>query len=130
LTLAVLAGIGFGGFFILLAQFETEAVFAPLLISRSGTVLVALVLLGLTGLKVPEPRSNPVTLLAGVLDTGGNIFYFLALQFARLDVVAVLVSLYPAATVILARMILKEKVTRPQWLGVGLCLTAITLIIL
>jgi drug/metabolite transporter (DMT)-like permease len=127
--LAISSGIGFGGFFILLAQIKTDEVYAPLAISRGATVLVALVLLRLTHMKIPAPRSNPVALLAGLLDTGGNIFYLLAIQFTRLDVVAVLASLYPAATVLLARSVLKEKVTRPQWLGVGFCLMAITLII-
>jgi drug/metabolite transporter (DMT)-like permease len=72
--------------------------------------------------------SNPVALLAGVLDAGGNILYMLARQFTRLDVAAVLSSLYPVATVVLARIVLKEQVSRGQWVGAGVCLAAIALI--
>jgi drug/metabolite transporter (DMT)-like permease len=61
--------------------------------------------------KLPNPVQNPVALLSGLLDTGGNVFYLLATQYTRLDVAAVLSSLYPASTVMLSVMILKERVS-------------------
>ena len=128
LALACLAGVGFGGFFILIAQVEPGLVFTPLIAARSLTFCTALLLLRVRRLAWPSPTSNPIALLAGVLDAGGNIFYLLAQQFTRLDVAAVLSSLYPAMTVLLACIILKEKVTRSQWLGVALCLAAIVFI--
>jgi drug/metabolite transporter (DMT)-like permease len=64
------------------------------------------------------------------LDTGGNVFYLLATQFTRLDIAALLSSFYPAMTVILARIILTEKVSTAQWAGMILCLLALTLIII
>jgi drug/metabolite transporter (DMT)-like permease len=71
-----------------------------------------------------------LALLAGVLDTGGNIFYLLATNFTRLDIAALLSSFYPAGTVLLAGIILKEKVSPTQWAGMILCFLALILIIL
>jgi drug/metabolite transporter (DMT)-like permease len=66
--------------------------------------------------------------LTGLFDAGGNAFYMLAKQFTRIDVAVVLSSLYPAITVVLSRIFLKEKISRFQWLGVGLCFAAVVLI--
>ena len=130
LGLAILAGLGFGGFFILIAQVGAGAVFAPLLVARFVSLITALALLLVNRLPLPAPLASPVALLAGILDTGGNVFDVLAQQFTRLDVAAVLASLYPATTVLLAYLILKEKVGPLQWLGVALCLASVALIIL
>jgi drug/metabolite transporter (DMT)-like permease len=72
--------------------------------------------------------SNPIAIFAGFFDAGGNVFFLLAKQFTRLDVAAVLASMYPAVTVILACVILREKVSASQWRGVILCVIAIALI--
>jgi drug/metabolite transporter (DMT)-like permease len=130
LGLAFLAGLGFGGFFILIAQVGPGGVFAPLLVARLVSLGTALALLLVNRLPMPSLLASPVALLAGVLDTGGNVFYFLAQQFTRLDVAAVLASLYPATTVLLAYLILKEKVAPLQWLGAALCLASVALIAL
>ena len=127
-ALACLAGISFGGFFILIAQVEAGKVFTPLVVSRCMEFATALVLLRLYRMPMPALNSNPTALLAGALDVGGNIFYLLAKQYTRLEVAAVLASLYPVTTVLLANLVLKEKVLPSQWLGVGVCLAAIALI--
>lgn len=62
-------------------------------------------------------------------ETGGNIFYLLAAQYTRLDVAAVLASMYPAVTVLLSIRLLHESVNRMQWLGVVLCIVGIALIV-
>ncbi|NIO03540.1 MAG: EamA family transporter [Proteobacteria bacterium] len=128
MLLAFSAGLGFGGFFILIAQVEPGIIFTPLLVAKSVSLGVALVILSIQHSGFPAARSNPVALIAGVLDAGGNVFYLLAEQFTRLDVAAVLSSMYPASTVILASLILKEKVSPVQWAGVFLCLFAVALI--
>jgi drug/metabolite transporter (DMT)-like permease len=66
--------------------------------------------------------------LCGVLDAGGNVFFLLASRLARLDVAAVLSSMYPASTVVLAAALLRERVSRPQGAGIAAMLGAIALI--
>ena len=67
-------------------------------------------------------------LLAGVLDMAANVLYLLAVQRGLLSLVAVIVSLYPASTLLLARQILGERLTAVQVTGVGLALGAVALI--
>lgn len=128
LGLAVLAGIGFGGFLTLIVQIDGNQVFSPLVVAKLASATFAGVLLW--GKKQPFPsiKGHPVAILSGFLDAGGNMFYLMAAQYARLDVVAVLSSLSPAVTVLLSSMILKEDVSSKQWVGAFVCIAAIVLI--
>ncbi|NMB88750.1 MAG: DMT family transporter [Chloroflexi bacterium] len=128
LWLACVAGTGFGLFFIFLGMVETGKIFTPLVIARIFSFCTGVLLVRINHLPFPGLRSNPTAWLAGLLDAGGNLFYILARQYTRLDVAAVLSSLYPASTVILSGLILKEHISRRNWLGLGLCLAAIGLI--
>jgi len=128
LLMAVLAGLGFGGFFVLLPASAPGQVFAPLLIARLASFGLALLLLAGRRAPLPNPLGHPLALAAGVLDAGGNIFYALAKQYTRSDVAAVLASFYPAATIALAAIVLKERVGRRQRVGAVLCLAAVVLI--
>lgn len=127
--LAILSGVAFGSFFILIAQVESGSLFALLTIQKSASAGVALLLLISKRLPFPPLQSNPVALIAGILDSGANALYLFAKQFTRLDVAAALSSLYPAATVILACILLKERISRYQWAGILLCTTAIGFIV-
>jgi drug/metabolite transporter (DMT)-like permease len=129
LALALLAGLAFGGFFILIAQVRQGAIYIPLVVARLAMLGLAGLFLLLRGLPVPPLRDHPLALLAGGLDAGGNIFYLFAVQFTRLDVAAVLSSLYPAVTVILASLVVKEKISPGQWVGIVVCLLAVLLIV-
>jgi drug/metabolite transporter (DMT)-like permease len=129
LWLALLAGLGFGSFFVLVGQVGPGGAFAPLVVARSAALGLALLILGLRRERMPAFNSNPIALLAGVLDAGGNVFYLLATRYTRLDVAAVLSSLYPAATVILARVVTHEVISRRQWVGVCVCLVAVVMIV-
>jgi drug/metabolite transporter (DMT)-like permease len=130
LWLALFSGCGFGVFFVLIGQVQPGSVFAPLAVARGVTLGLCLVSIWVRGERLPGLRDNPLGLLAGVLDAGGNIFYLLAAQLIRLDVAAVLSSLYPASTVILASVVTHEAINRRQLLGVIFCLAAVVMIIL
>lgn len=128
LLISLLAGIAFGFYFVLIHQASPQLVLAPMIVSRSlGMAAIALyLLLKGEGLGVP---SGSWRLLAvnGLFDVGGNFFYILAGQAGRLDVAAVLGSLYPGMTVFLAWIILKERLQFTQWIGILLALIAIIL---
>jgi drug/metabolite transporter (DMT)-like permease len=128
LRLALLAGVGFGSFLILIAQIDADLVFVPLAVAR--TVTFGTVLLLLTSQRVPMPSltAHPLALLAGVLDAGGNVLYLFARELTRLDVAAVLASLYPVSTVLLARLVSNEQISATQWAGAAVCLVAVALI--
>ena len=130
LRLPILAGLGFGCYFIFLhsATQNTTAILWPMITSRiAGTLLVlAFVLVRREPLSVPRGAWD-VVLINATLDLAGNFFYLLASRAGRLDIAAVLSSLYPGATVILAWLLLKERITRWQIAGILLALGAITL---
>ena len=128
LRLPLLAGLGFGSYFILMhyATRGTSSTILPMIVSRSAGTLMLLVfmLVRRESFSVAGTALGMVSANA-VLDVGGNFFYLLALQTGRLDVSAVLSSLYPGATVILAWILLKERISRPQWAGILIALVAI-----
>jgi len=131
LGMAVVAGLAFGGFFVALDQVGQNAVFWPLVAGRL-TACTAMALFALSTRRPVPLRQSPLGLLtlAGVLDAAGNLFFLLAIQNGRLDVTAVLGSLYPAVTAVLAWLVIKEHMTRLQVIGVGAALLAIVLITL
>lgn len=130
LGLAVLAGLGFGGFFVFLAQVSSDQFFTPLVLSKGVQILMAAVIITGSHLRLATWQGIPVAVLGGVLDAGANAFYLAAANLTRMDIAAVLSSMYPAGTVLLARLVNKENVSTTQWLGVGLCLGAVALIAL
>ncbi len=127
--LAVVAGIGFGGFLLFIKLAGSEAVFWPLVSARSASFLLMLAITVIRGGDWKHSRGSvSYMLLAGILDSGANALYVAAAQRGRLDVAAVLSSLYPASTVILARLVLKERLSRLQRVGMAAALIAVSLI--
>ena len=127
--LALLAGCGFGCFFILISRASHTATFWPLAAARFTSVLFLFLMMRIRQQQIqPRMTLTPLVLLAGVLDAIGNAFFVLAAHTGRLDVAAVLSSLYPAATVLLAAFVLRERATRIQAMGILLALLAVPLI--
>jgi len=131
LRLPLLAGIGFGLYFVLMHAATRQATLWPMVASRLGGLLILSAAMMIRRESFRVHRSAwTLILLNGILDVGGNAFFILAGQAGRLDVAAVLSSLYPGTTVILAWTFLKEHLSRSQWLGIAAALTAIVLLTL
>ena len=128
LRLPLLAGVGFGIYFVLMHAATRQATYWPMVASRTGGVLIVslYVLLSRTSWRANKTAWLMI-LLNGLLDIGGNVFFVLAGQAGRLDVSAVLSSLYPGATVLLAWVFLHERLSRTQWMGIAAALLAIVL---
>lgn len=129
LGLAVASGFGLGGFALLIKFAATAAVFWPIAVARVGSLALMLTLVVLNRSEgKPSMESLRWMLVAGVLDTSANALYVAAAQRGPLAVAAVLSSLYPATTVILARLVLKERWSRLQGLGMVSALVAVGMI--
>jgi uncharacterized membrane protein len=128
LRLPLLAGLGFGFYFVLIHAATRTATLWPMVASRLGGVLILSLFMALRRepLNV-ESSAWPMVFLNGVLDVGGNLFFVLAGQTGRLDIASVLSSLYPGTTVILAWIFLKERLSRTQWIGIFAAMIAIIL---
>lgn len=129
LKLPLLAGIGFGFYFVFMHQATRDGGSVwHMVFSRTGgmTLIVTYLLVTRADWKL-ELSSLPIISVNGILDLGGNFFFILAGQAGRLDVASVLSALFPGATVILAWIFLKERLNRNQWIGVVFALIAIIL---
>lgn len=126
---ALVAGTAFGIVFILLGTTETASGMWPVLGARiaSVTFVTAGVLATRQPVR-PAPGSVPVIAAAGVLDVSANALYVLASREGLLSLVSVLSALYPAATIVLARLVLREQMNRVQLLGITLALAGVALI--
>jgi drug/metabolite transporter (DMT)-like permease len=129
LQMPFLSGVGFGLYFILIHQAGQESTLWPLVGSRLGGMLMLLVfaLFARPSLSLARPVW-PIVLVNATLDVTANGLYILSAQIGRLDVAAVLGSLYPGLTVLLAWLLLKERVNRLQLVGILVALAAIALI--
>lgn len=127
--LAILAAIGFGGYFPFMhAAGNADYWWASLIfrISSTSVILVA-VAIQRPALGVPT-RILPWLALIGFGDMFGNLLYAAASTSGLVSVTSVLASLYPIVTVVLARIVLSERVARSQEAGVGLTLAGVALI--
>ena len=120
------AGLAFGILFIGLAQAGRNAGLWPVASEQAGTLLVTLAI----AVKSRQPLRVPVRAaglpaLAGASGMAATVAYFYATHFSMLAVAAVLVSLYPGFTVLLARVILHERFSPAQRAGLGLCTLAV-----
>ena len=140
----VLAGLGFGVLFAALAQVPDTAGFLPLALNQlvGGITIVAIatvlgrpwlarerrVALALRAPWVPREKPAAYGVVCGALGAAATLAFLLATQAGALTVAAVLASLYPAVTILLAAVVLKEPVHRIQGVGLALCGVAVALV--
>jgi drug/metabolite transporter (DMT)-like permease len=128
---ALLSGIGFGLFFVFIAQAGEDGGHWPLVAARFISVVMFAAGAIVTSTAVlPDRPSRPAVVLAGLLDAAAAVLFVLSTRDGLLSVGAVLASLYPAVTVLLARFVTKERITRPQLIGLALAGVAVSLIAL
>lgn len=125
--LGLAAGIAFGAFFILLDGAGDDSGLWPLVGARiSSIATIAIALVVSKGFERPARAALPAIAGAGVLDVAANLFFLLAAREGLLSIVAVLTSMYPATTVVLARLVLHERFHRTQLIGLGLAALGVT----
>ena len=127
--MAVLAGIGFAGFYLCIHQAGNASALWVATCSRFASLLVtgAFVLFGRHLRAVPLPVLA-IAVVAGILDISGSIVFIRAAQIGRLDAAVVLSSLYPAVTVVLARVFLHEHFSRARTIGMVAALVSVPMI--
>ena len=125
------AGLAFGILFIGLAQAGRNAGLWPVASEQTGTLLPVLLVAVKTRVPLRIPvRAAGLPVLAGASGMAATLAYFYATHFSMLAVAAVIVSLYPGATVLLARVVLHERFSLAQRAGLGLCALAVAAIAL
>lgn len=128
-ALSILAGCGFGLFFIALARTSADGGLYPLIGARLASITVLAALLSARRSWAPIGRSQwPLLVVGGVLDCAANSFYLLALETGSFTWVAAISSLYPVSTVLLARVVLNEKIMPVQILGLAMAGGALVLV--
>jgi drug/metabolite transporter (DMT)-like permease len=125
------AGLAFGVLFIGLAQAGRNSGLWPVASEQTGTLLITLAVAvrSRQPLRIPV-RALGLPLLVGASGMAATLAYFYATHFSMLAIAAVLVSLYPGVTVLLARTLLHERFTPTQRAGLGLCVLAVAAIAL
>lgn len=125
----VLAGVGFGTLFAALAQIPERAGLLPLALNQlvAGLAIVA-VAMTLRQAWVPRNRYAVGGITSGALGALATGLFQVATHGGHLTVAAVITSLYPAFTVLLAATVLSERVHRAQAVGLGLCACAVALV--
>lgn len=126
---ALIAGVAIGCFGIVISRISDGQVFSSLTLIRlvQAAVVIGIVLATRSVWRPPADAVVPIAVI-GVLDMAGNSFYLLAVQTGALAVASVLSALYPVTTIILATVVLHERVTRNHAMGIALAAAAIVLI--
>lgn len=123
---ALVAGVGFGAFFILLAEAGRDTGLWPLAgVRLSSTLAIAIALVVTRGWQRPGKTSLLLIAGAGIFDVAANLFFLLASRQGLLAIVAVTTSMYPATTVLLARFILGERLTGIQLAGLAVAVAGV-----
>jgi len=136
LLMAVAAGTMIGVFLILLDQTPTDSGVVPLIANRVTNAAVMWTVVAIVVLRSRsrtttmrlEPRGVAIAVGGGALDATANLLILIALRLGDLATVSVLTALYPAGTVLLAALVLRERVAPVQWAGLVLAIVAAALL--
>ena len=129
IELAILAGIGFAGFYLCVHQAGEGSAFWIATLTRSTSLVVtALIVIAQRSFRDITATGVLWGVLTGCIDSLGTVLFVRATQTGRLDEAVVLSSLYPAITVLLARLILKVHFTRWRFVGLLAALAAVPMI--
>ena len=140
LVLALIGGIGFGIYFVALRLANPLGVLEPMAVARSASLVTCALLLAVVSVRSraasgERPPATKLTRMVviwamgvALLDTGGNLLFIAATRMGRLDIAAVLASLYPAGTILLAAWHLHERPTRRQVMGMAIAAAAVLMI--
>lgn len=127
--IALASGLAIGAFFVCLARAGDASGLWPLLVARASSTVALAVAARLAGVSLALPGGVlPVVAACGAIDVLANALYLVAVRQGPLGLVATLASLYPASTVLLARVVLGERLRPVQSLGLGCAVAAIALI--
>lgn len=125
---ALVAGLAFGAFFILLDGAGDDTGLWPLVGGRTASLTLLTVLVLVRGERISAaPGTRGPIVAAGVLDVAANLLYLLSTREGLLSIVAVLTSLYPASTILLARIVLGERMGRLQLAGLALAAAGVVM---
>lgn len=138
LAMAVASGLLIGTFYVLIDQTPADSGLTPLVANRLSQTIILFLIIGFLILRQRGNRSQqtlfgqvgslrgvlPVVVASGVLDATANVAVIIGLRVGDLAVVSVLTALYPAGTILLAAVLLRERVTGVQLIGLGLALVA------
>ena len=128
-VLGAAAGVGFGLFFFCVSRTSHQSGLWPLASARLMSIsLVALFSAARRASLRPLPSALPVVMASGILDMGANIAFLLASRVGLLSVTAVITSLYPGPTVVLAMIVFREKLTASRAIGLALALAGVACI--
>ena len=133
LVMAMFSGVFIGLFLVLINLTPKDSGLVPLIANRGVNATIMLVTVGILAL-VARRRGSPVAggwrpgmrlaIACGIVDVVANCGLLLGVRLGELTVIAVLTALYPAGTIILARIVLKERIALVQYLGLALAIAA------
>jgi len=124
--LGTAAGIGFGLFFFSISRTSPASGLWPLAAARLSTIFLVVIFAGMRRRTLRPAREGfSLVLLSGGLDMGANIAFLLASRIGLLSITAVVTSLYPGPTVLLAVLVFRERLTMPRVLGLALALAGV-----
>lgn len=126
---ALAAGLGFGAFFIALDAAPTDSGLWPLIGARIASAVGVVVLLRLVSRPAPPRDAIPLIVVAGVSGMAANALFLLATRVGVLSLASLLSSLYPVVALLLARLVLDERLRRSQAFGAVLAMCAVVLIV-